>query len=122
MKVRILALVLAALAPWAVAESFTGRVVGIADGDTLTVLDVQRVQHKIRLAGVDAPENRQAFGQVSKQRLSDQVFGRDVELDCGGPDRYGREVCVVLRDGQDINLEQVRAGMAWWYRQYSKTQ
>jgi len=55
-------------------------------------------------------------------RLSDHVFSHDVELDCGVPDRYGREVCVVLRGGQDVNLEQVRAGLAGRYRQYSKAQ
>lgn len=104
------------------AETVQGRVVGVSDGDTITVLDAQRQQHKIRLAGIDAPESKQAFGQASRKHLSDMVFDRDVTLDCGKTDKYRREVCVVLVDGHDINLAQVTAGMAWWYRKYQKEQ
>lgn len=50
------------------------------------------------------------------------MFGRDVTLDCGKTDKYRREVCVVMVDGQDANLAQVKAGMAWWYRQYQREQ
>jgi len=71
----------------AIADTYTGRVVGISDGDTIKVLDVTNTQHKIRLAGIDAPEKKQAFGQRSKVSLSDQIFGRDVTLDCGKRDR-----------------------------------
>ena len=104
------------------AYSVQGKVVAIADGDTITVLDAQNQQHKIRLAGIDAPEKKQAFGQASKKHLSDMVFDRDVTLDCGKTDKYRREICVVMVDGQDANLAQVKAGMAWWYRKYQKEQ
>jgi len=104
------------------AETIEGRVVGVSDGDTVTVLDGTKTQHKIRLAGIDAPESKQAFGQASKKHLSDLVFGRDVTLDCGKTDKYRREVCVVMVGGQDANLAQVKAGMAWWYRQYQREQ
>jgi endonuclease YncB( thermonuclease family) len=104
------------------AATIEGRVVGVSDGDTITVLDGTKTQHKIRLAGIDAPESKQAFGQASKKHLSDLVFGKDVTLDCGKTDRYKREVCVVMVDGQDANLAQVKAGMAWWYRQYQREQ
>lgn len=104
------------------AETIAGRVVGVSDGDTITVLDAQHQQHKIRLAGIDAPESKQPFGQASKNHLSDLVFGRDVTLDCEKTDRYKRKVCVVMVDGQDANMVQVAAGMAWWYRQYAKEQ
>lgn len=104
------------------ADTVEGRVVGVSDGDTITLIDAQRRQHKIRLAGIDAPESKQPFGQVSKKHLSDLVFDRDVTLDCGKTDKYRREVCVVLVDGQDANLAQVTAGMAWWYRKYQKEQ
>jgi endonuclease YncB( thermonuclease family) len=99
-----------------------GKVVAIADGDTITVLDAQRQQHKIRLAGIDAPEKKQAFGQTSKKHLSGRVFNRDVVLECGKTDKYQREICVVMVDGQDANLAQVTAGMAWWYRKYQNEQ
>ncbi|MFY9327995.1 MAG: thermonuclease family protein [Georgfuchsia sp.] len=104
------------------ADTITGRVVGVSDGDTITVLDSSKKQHKIRLAGIDAPESKQAFGQASKKHLSDLVFNRDVTLYCGKTDKYRREVCVAMVDGQDANLAQVKAGMAWWYRAYAKEQ
>lgn len=104
------------------AEPIQGRVVGITDGDTVTVLDGTKTQHKIRLAGIDAPESKQTFGQASKKHLSDLIFGRNVTLDCGKTDKYRRKVCVVIVNGQDANLAQVKAGMAWWYRKYQREQ
>jgi endonuclease YncB( thermonuclease family) len=106
----------------AIASEIAGRVVGVHDGDTVTVLDASNTQHKIRLQGIDAPELKQAFGHKSKQHLSDLVYDRDVTLDCGKTDKYKREVCVVTINGKDANLAQVEAGMAWWYRRYQKEQ
>ena len=74
------------------ADLLQGRVVGITDGDTLTVLDAQQRMHKIRLAGMDAPEREQAFGQRAKQHLSNLVFGQDVEVVWHKHDRYQRIV------------------------------
>ena len=99
-------------------ESFSAKVVAVSDGDTITVLDESNWQHKIRLQGIDAPEKRQPYGQRAKSHLSDLVFSKRVELDCGKTDRYSRKICIVRLDGLDVNLEQVRAGMAWWYVQY----
>lgn len=104
------------------AYDLQGRVVDVSDGDTITILDNTKTQHKIRLVGIDAPESKQAFGQASKRHLSSLVFDREVTLDCGKTDKYRREVCVVMVDGQDANLAQVKAGMAWWYRAYAKEQ
>ena len=96
--------------------------VSVYDGDSITVLDSSKTKHKIRLAGIDAPEFKQAFGQASKKHLSNLVFDRDVDLECGKVDKYQREVCVVMVDSIDANLAQVKAGMAWWYRKYQKEQ
>lgn len=74
------------------AETLTGRVIGIADGDTITVLDANRQQHKIRLQGIDAPEKAQPFGERSKQSLSQMVFGKDVRVEWDKRDRYDRIV------------------------------
>lgn len=104
------------------AETIDGRAVGVSDGDTISVLDGANLQHKIRLAGIDAPESRQAFGQASKRHLSAMVFNRHVTLNCGKADKFRRKVCVVTSDGRDVNLAQVTAGMAWWYRKYQKEQ
>lgn len=102
----------------AYAEVLSGRVVGIADGDTLTVLDVAKTQHKIRLAGIDAPEKKQAFGNVSKMSLSDMVYDKDVDVEWHKENRYGRKVGKVLINGVDVNLEQIKRGMAWFYKKY----
>lgn len=102
----------------AVAAELHGRVVGVADGDTLTLLDENKVQHKIRLAGIDAPEKAQAFGQRSKESLSDLVAGKTVTVETNKQDRYGRSVGKVLVEGVDANLVQIELGMAWFYRQY----
>jgi endonuclease YncB( thermonuclease family) len=104
------------------AETLTGYVVGIADGDTLTVLDASHQQHKIRLAGIDAPEKGQPFGDRSKQSLAAMAFNKNVTVEWNKLDRYGRTVGKVMVNGKDANLEQVRAGMAWWYRDYAKEQ
>ena len=113
---------LLALAYAAHAETVTGRVVGVADGDTITVLDADKVQHKIRLAGIDAPEKKQAFGNRSKESLSDMVFDKTVNVETEKRDRYGRQIGKVLVDGLDVNLVQVERGMAWFYRQYQREQ
>lgn len=101
----------------AAADTLPGRVVGIADGDTLTVL-VERQQIKVRLAEIDAPEKVQAFGNRSKQSLSDLCFNKAARLDDKGKDRYGRTLARVYCDGADANAEQVRRGMAWVYDRY----
>lgn len=116
------AIFLCLLALSAHAETLTGFVVGIADGDTVTVLDANRQQHKIRLAGIDAPEKAQAFGDRSKQSLAALVFNKNVVVEWDKQDRYGRTVGKILVSGKDANLEQVRAGMAWWYEKYRKEQ
>lgn len=104
------------------AETLTGYVVSIADGDTITVLDANRQQHKIRLAGIDAPEKKQPFGDRSKQTLADMVFNKTVTVEWDKQDRYGRTVGKVIVNGRDANFEQIRAGMAWWYEKYRKEQ
>jgi endonuclease YncB( thermonuclease family) len=104
------------------AATITGKVVAVADGDTITVLDANKVQHKIRLGGIDAPEKAQPFGDKAKQSLSDLVYGKTVTVDTDKTDRYGREVGKVLVDGVDTNLEQVRRGLAWHYKAYQREQ
>jgi endonuclease YncB( thermonuclease family) len=78
--------------------------------------------HKVRIAGIDAPENKQPFGTASKDNLSRLVFKRDVEARCYKRDRYGREVCRVYQGFADVGLEQVRAGMAWHFKEYAHEQ
>lgn len=119
---RWLALLLTLCAGIASAQPLIGRVVGVSDGDTVTVLLPERAQLKVRLAGIDAPEKRQPFGQRAKQRLSALVFGKTVTLVGSKRDRYRRVVAKILVEGQDANLEMVASGLAWHYKQYEVEQ
>jgi endonuclease YncB( thermonuclease family) len=104
------------------AATLQGKVVSVADGDTITVLDEKKNQHKIRLQGIDAPERDQAYGQTSKQSLSQLVFGQEVTIEVTKKDKYGRTIGKVLLNHQDICLEQVKRGLAWHYKQYQVEQ
>lgn len=109
----------------------TGRVVGVADGDTITVLDETKTQHKVRLAGIDAPEKSQPFGQEAKQYMSDLVYGKEVQLEGDKHDRYGRTIakvwvtpadCPACPKTLDAGMAMLTVGLAWHYRQYQKEQ
>lgn len=91
------------------------------------LLDRNNLQHRIRLSQIDAPEighgkrnPGQPFSKASKQSLSDLIYGREVRADCETKDKYGRQVCAIWMGQMDVNLEQVRRGMAWVYRKYAR--
>jgi endonuclease YncB( thermonuclease family) len=105
--------------PLIAAESITGKVVSVADGDTITVLE-DKTQIKVRLHGVDAPEKAQDFGTVSRTFTSDLCFGEEVTVEVTDTDRYGRKVGIVrLSDGRVLNHALVEAGLAHWYEEYA---
>ena len=104
------------------AAEIQGTVVAVSDGDTITVLTPAKKQHKIRLLGIDAPEKEQPFGRKSKFSLSDMVYLKEVAVQTDKQDRYKRDLGKVIVDGKDINLEQIKAGMAWHYKQYQRDQ
>jgi endonuclease YncB( thermonuclease family) len=112
------AMLLAVIVCDAFAATLTGRVVGVSDGDTVTVLTAENRQFKIRLSGIDAPEKKQPFGAHAKQTLARQLFGQPVVVEWSKTDRYGRIVGKIEVDGVDANLEQIREGSAWVYTQY----
>lgn len=101
------------------AETINGRVVGIADGDTLTILDVSNTQVKVRLAAIDAPEKSQAFGQRGKQKLSELCYGKNAIVKVISVDRYGRSVGEVNCAGINANETMIKTGLAWVYRKYA---
>lgn len=113
---------LSSLVATATAQTIAGRVVGVSDGDTITVLADGHDQYKVRLAEIDAPEKAQAFGQHAKQSLSDLVFAKDVTVEVVDKDRYGRTVGQVYVNATNVNTLQVERGMAWAYRRYLKNQ
>ena len=113
-----------------------GRVVAIADGDTITVLDAGKAQHRVRLAGIDAPERGQPGGQRSKESLSALVFDQPVRVESSKRDRFGRVVGKVWAASPDspcrgkpdcpmtldAGLAQITMGRAWWFRKYADEQ
>jgi len=100
----------------------SGRIVGVSDGDTVSLLTEEKENLRIRLATIDSPEKAQDFGARAKDSLSDLVFNKNVEVEVRSKDRYGRLVGVIRVGGTDVNLEQIKRGMAWHYTQYSKEQ
>lgn len=119
MKILILAAALLA-AGGAHAYELRGKVIAIADGDTITLLDADKRQQKIRLADIDAPERRQPWGQRAKDALSRLVMARDVRADCREADRYGRHVCTIFAGTTDVNAALITQGHAWVYERYNR--
>lgn len=104
------------------AAEIIGKVVGVSDGDTITVLDhLDKGRFRIRFHGIDCPEKSQDFGNVAKKYLSSLIFGKTVTIRYREIDRYGRIVGKVFLDGTDINLEMLKAGLAWHYKRYDNT-
>ena len=105
---------------WSAWADFAGKVVAVKDGDTIEVLRDGTNAVRVRLSGIDCPEKAQAFGQRAKQAASDMAFGKQVKVIEKDKDRYGRTVAeIILPDDRSLNQELVRAGLAWWYKQYA---
>ena len=122
LKQLIIGLVLSCMHLLTHADVLFGRVVGVNDGDTITVLNESKTKFVIRLMGIDAPEKAQSFGQESKQALYELIYDKDVEVTWFKRDRYGRIVGLVKVNGVDVCLEQIKKGFAWHYKQYEREQ
>ncbi|MGC4057843.1 MAG: thermonuclease family protein [Chitinophagaceae bacterium] len=108
--------------PLVLLAQLCGKVIGVSDGDTFTLLTEDNRQVKIRLHGIDCPEKNQDFGQKAKQFTSDAVFGQFVCVEEKDIDRYGRTIGIVKYDGKILNEELLAAGLAWHYTKYDKSQ
>lgn len=117
-----LLLILLGVAGPGFAAELNGKVVSVSDGDTVSVLDGEKQVHRVRLAGIDAPERRQAFGARARQGLSSLVFGKSVAVIWKKKDRYGRLVGVVMSNDEDVNLRMLSMGLAWHYKAYEAEQ
>lgn len=105
------------------ADTLNGRVVGVSDGDTLTLLEeASNNRYKIRLEGIDSPEKRQAYGKYCKQSLSDMTYDQIVTVEWKKRDRYGRIIGKVITAQMDVNLEQINRGCGWHYKKYQHEQ
>ena len=98
----------------------TGKVIRVADGDTITILDVTNTQNKIRLYGIDAPEKAQDFGNKSREKLASLVAGKNIAVTVMDIDRYGRNVGRINIEGKEVAEEMLKAGMVWLYTAYCK--
>lgn len=99
-----------------------GKVIRVVDGDSVTVLDKQNEQHKIRLAGIDTPERKQPYGKVARQFLAKHIYKQQVCVGWYKRDKYQRLVGVIRIEDEEINLKLVKAGLAWHYKQYENEQ
>ena len=102
------------------AEELIGKVIKVSDGDTITVLDSNNQKHKIRLKGIDAPESQQVYGDISTQSLAKLVYDKEVLVVWDKKDKYYRILGKVIVGGRDANYEQLKKGLAWYYKQYEK--
>lgn len=101
-------------------EVLRGRVVSVADGDTVTILTDNDEQIRIRLYGIDAPEKGQDFSNKSRQFLHDLCYGKIVSIEKKGIDQYERVLGIVYINEFNLNKEMVRNGLAWYYDHYVK--
>ncbi len=124
-RAKVIVWLAAFLALWlgiAHGEELGGKVIRVADGDTITILDAAQAHHTIRLMGIDAPEKGQPFGTKSRESLSSMVAGRNVTVQWHKRDRYGRLVGQVFADSHDVGLVQIDRGLAWHYKAYEREQ
>jgi endonuclease YncB( thermonuclease family) len=119
---RVLLLAFLAVGGNCFALDYTGRIVGVLDGDTVDLLTANKELVRVRLAGIDAPEKRQPFGNVAKKALSDLVFNRQAVVSGRKHDRYGRFLGKVQVSGVDANLQMVKRGFAWHFKKYEREQ
>lgn len=103
-----------------VAETITGKVISVTDGDTIKILDEKNKVYKIRLIDIDAPEKKQAFGNKSKENLAKYIAGQIVRVEYDKLDRYKRILGTVYLKDKNINKQQITDGYAWQYKKYSK--
>lgn len=111
---------LLALPAWAAPQNFEARVVSVHDGDSLQVRDLHGRRHRIRLAFIDAPELRQAYGQASGHALRRRLLGQQVQVAVLAEDRYRRSVAQIYLQGEDMGLWQLQQGAAWHYRSLAR--
>lgn len=100
-------------------DRLRGQVQRVADGDSFTLIDSVGRQVEVRMHGIDAPERNQPHANVARSTLQRLLEGQAVEIEVLDEDNYGRQVGVVYRAGENINLTMVEAGHAWWYEYYA---
>ena len=103
------------------AQTLQGKVVRVADGDTITILDSTNAQNKVRLNKIDAPEKSQAFGEVSRKHLASMVASKNVQVEWKKKDKYGRILGDITIGTTNVNLRMVQDGLAWHFKAFDNT-
>lgn len=101
---------------------FPARTISVSDGDTVVVIDRDGTKHRIRIAGIDAPEKGQPYGEAARSHLGELLAGRTAQVEPIKRDPFGRTVANLRIDGADVGLEMVRAGLAWHFVRYAQDQ
>ena len=98
-------------------QSHHYTVTRVVDGDTAEATD-GNIKFKVRFAGMDAPEHDQDFGNAAKQKLSDLILNKQIEIKPvgNGIDIYGRSLGQVFTSGKDVSLTMIQSGLAIYYR------
>lgn len=104
------------------AASIEGKVIKVADGDTIAIQTLNNEKIKIRLYGIDAPEKKQEYGIKSLDVLKKLSYGKTVDIEVKEKDQYGRTVGIVFLNGEEVNLKMIETGNAWYYKKYAKDQ
>ena len=102
------------------AQIYTGKIISVKDGDSFELLTEENEIIEIRLAHVDTPEKKQPYGKAAKIFAANLVWGHIVTATQTDTDRYKRKICLVEANGRILNLELVRAGLAWHFKKYSE--
>lgn len=119
----VILILLTFLSQICIGQTLKGKVIRISDGDTITLLDSANKQIRVRLYGIDCPENGQDFANVAKRFTAELCFGKAVTVDVKDIDRYGRTVGIVWTpDSINVNLELLHAGLAWHYKHFDQSE
>lgn len=118
---KLLAALLASVVLESAANTISGKVTKVSDGDTVWITDAANEKHKIRLARIDAPEKSQPWGAESATVLRGWVFGKDVRVEYAKRDKYGRILGTIFCGTNEVNLAMVQTGNAWHYNRFDRT-
>lgn len=119
-KLLLASIALLLISAQTIIETYTGRIVGVTDGDTITFLTDSKEEIKVRLDGIDCPETNQAYGSKAKEFTAQLAFNKAAKLEKSGIDKYGRTLgVVILENGKNLNQEILKAGYAWHYKKYN---
>ncbi|OCG38103.1 hypothetical protein A9G26_00395 [Gilliamella sp. Bim1-2] len=116
LKHLLICIILFFLSNTLVYADFNGKVVKVIDGDTVDILTIKKQKIRVRLLDIDAPESKQAYGNVSRKYLASLIAGKNVFVKENKKDIYKRTLGTIFLNKVNINAKMVEKGYAWAYR------